>query len=664
MPAITCSPASGSTFAAGTTTVTCTATNTCGNASCTFNVTVNTASAASTGITSSNGTNICTGSSTILTQTGGTLGTGASYKWYTGSCGGTLAGTGTTLTVNPTATTTYYVRGEGACNNTSCASVTIIVSTAPPAGGIYTPVNVPQYACNGNSFAASCNVVSNVLIYTWDGPSGTFFNGGNTNPYNTASNNVTVNFGPPSGAGYQICVQGSNACGATNRKCGFVMGTVGTPANISGSTTACVNTSGTYSIPAVAQATGYTWTTTGNMTVTGGAGTTSVTVSFGAGFTSGTLCVAAHTPCYTGGSRCMNIATLTASPGAISGPSPACPGSTQTYSVPTVSGANTYNWTLPAGATGSSTTHSINVTFLAGYIGGNISVTITSVCGSSSVAQAHYIASGTPLTPSAIVSSGGTTGLCSQTVVFTCSTVAGSSSYTWTVPSGTIINSGQGSNSINVTFPNNLSNTAQMCVTANGTCGSSLQRCLQVRGAPATPGAITLQDGPVCTGGANNFSIPSDAGTTTYTWSLAPATMGHIILASGTSCTAGNWTGASGSIVVMASNACGGSTGTLAINPVNCARIGKDVQSSTAMNLNVYPNPAHDRITVEFNATASGNYSLNIMDMTGRLISTTANTSSEGLNSQVIDVSNLAKGMYLLELRVNDSSEKLRIVVE
>ena len=82
------------------------------------------------------------------------------------------------------------------------------------------------------------------------------------------------------------------------------------------------------------------------------------------------------------------------------------------------------------------------------------------------------------------------------------------------------------------------------------------------------------------------------------------------------------------------------------------------------MNLNVYPNPVHDRITVEFNATASGNYSLNIMDMTGRLLSTAANTSIEGLNTQVIDVSNLAKGMYMLELRASDSSEKLRIVVE
>ncbi|MEI2420462.1 hypothetical protein V6O07_09315, partial [Arthrospira platensis SPKY2] len=30
--------------------------------------------------------------------------------WYTGSCGGTLVGTGSPLTVSPTVTTTYYAR--------------------------------------------------------------------------------------------------------------------------------------------------------------------------------------------------------------------------------------------------------------------------------------------------------------------------------------------------------------------------------------------------------------------------------------------------------------------------------------------------------------------------------------------------------------------------
>jgi len=75
-----------------------------------------------------NKNNICPGISVQLSLTGGTLGTAASWKWYTGSCGTTLAGTGSTLTVAPAVTTTYYVRAEGTCNTTTCVAVTINVS--------------------------------------------------------------------------------------------------------------------------------------------------------------------------------------------------------------------------------------------------------------------------------------------------------------------------------------------------------------------------------------------------------------------------------------------------------------------------------------------------------------------------------------------------------
>ncbi|MEP7256590.1 MAG: T9SS type A sorting domain-containing protein, partial [Ferruginibacter sp.] len=75
-----------------------------------------------------NKNNICPGISVGLGITGGTLGTGASWKWYTGACGTTLVGTGSSLTVTPAVTTTYYVRAEGSCNNTTCVAVTVNIS--------------------------------------------------------------------------------------------------------------------------------------------------------------------------------------------------------------------------------------------------------------------------------------------------------------------------------------------------------------------------------------------------------------------------------------------------------------------------------------------------------------------------------------------------------
>jgi hypothetical protein len=71
---------------------------------------------------------ICMGGNTNISVTGGSLGTGASWKWYTGGCeNGTYIGTGATINVNPQTTTTYFVRAEGDCGNTTCVYVTVTV---------------------------------------------------------------------------------------------------------------------------------------------------------------------------------------------------------------------------------------------------------------------------------------------------------------------------------------------------------------------------------------------------------------------------------------------------------------------------------------------------------------------------------------------------------
>lgn len=92
-----------------------------------FLLTAKNSSTAPSGATSSVN-NICPGDPATLTVQGGSLGNGAVWRWYTGSCGGTLIGTGASIIVNPLTTTTYYVRAEGDCNITTCASVTITIN--------------------------------------------------------------------------------------------------------------------------------------------------------------------------------------------------------------------------------------------------------------------------------------------------------------------------------------------------------------------------------------------------------------------------------------------------------------------------------------------------------------------------------------------------------
>ncbi|HOD88965.1 MAG TPA: FISUMP domain-containing protein [Bacteroidales bacterium] len=69
---------------------------------------------------------IWSGSSTTLSCSGGS---GTTFKWYTGSCGGTYVGQGQNLSVSPTSTTKYYGRWENSCGNSSCKNITVTVST-------------------------------------------------------------------------------------------------------------------------------------------------------------------------------------------------------------------------------------------------------------------------------------------------------------------------------------------------------------------------------------------------------------------------------------------------------------------------------------------------------------------------------------------------------
>jgi len=96
-----------------------------------INVTVKVSSVAPTGATVDNN-NFCPGAfaNITLSYVGGTLGTGAVARWYSDATFTTLVGTGQNLVIAaPLVTTTYYVRFEGDCNNTTAASVTVTVKT-------------------------------------------------------------------------------------------------------------------------------------------------------------------------------------------------------------------------------------------------------------------------------------------------------------------------------------------------------------------------------------------------------------------------------------------------------------------------------------------------------------------------------------------------------
>jgi subtilisin-like proprotein convertase family protein len=345
--------------------------------------------------------------------------------------------------------------------------------------------------------------------------------------------------------------------------CGEACAAPAQPGTITGNTTVCSGSTNTYSITSVSGATGYTWTVPSGATINSGQGTTSISVTFGT--SSGNVSVTANNSCGSSTARtsAITVNTVPAQPGTITGNTTVCSGSTNTYSITSVSGATGYTWTVPSGATinsGQGTT-SISVTF--GTSSGNVSVTANNSCGSSTARTSAITVNTVPAQPGTIT---GNTTVCSgSTNTYSITSVSGATGYTWTVPSGATINSGQGTTSISVTFGTSSGNVS---VTANNSCGSSTARtsAITVNTVPAQPGTITGNT-TVCSGSTNTYSITSVSGATGYTWTVPSGAT--INSGQGTTSISVTFGTSSGNVSVTANNSCGSSTARTSAITVN-----------------------------------------------------------------------------------------------
>jgi hypothetical protein len=71
------------------------------------------------------------------------------------------------------------------------------------------------------------------------------------------------------------------------------------------------------------------------------------------------------------------------------------------------------------------------------------------------------------------------------------------------------------------------------------------------------------------------------------------------------------------------------------------------VAEEDLLSVSIFPNPANDKLTVSFDAT--GDYTVSIVDLLGREVSSKANTAS-GVQSIDFNVTNLAKGNYIVTI--------------
>lgn len=100
----------------------------------------------------------------------------------------------------------------------------------------------------------------------------------------------------------------------------------------------------------------------------------------------------------------------------------------------------------------------------------------------------------------------------------------------------------------------------------------------------------------------------------------------------------------------------------LRINARNTAWREAELQVSNEVN--VFPNPANDKVHIQFSTSMSEDVIIRLVDLTGRQIQSAIMTTEAGENTFAFDVMQLPKGIYLMELNSAENRAVKRFVKE
>ncbi|MEI6853496.1 MAG: SBBP repeat-containing protein, partial [Bacteroidota bacterium] len=224
------------------------------------------------------------------------------------------------------------------------------------------PANVN---CNGSiNGTATANVIGGGIApftYLW-----------NTTPAQTSQTAISL----PAG-NYTVTI--TDNLGATNSACVDITQPSPLSITITPSNSISICQSNSVTISETSGYSGYLWSPHGETTnsiTANTAGTYSVTITNSSG------CTASSSPIS------VTVNTIPSAAGTITGSGTVCQGQNSVvYTVPSIANATSYIWTLPNGATGTSSTNSISVNFGLTATSDNISVHGNNYCGDGTISN-------------------------------------------------------------------------------------------------------------------------------------------------------------------------------------------------------------------------------------------------------------------------------------
>ncbi|WP_066838465.1 ice-binding family protein [Rufibacter ruber] len=337
------------------------------------------------------------------------------------------------------------VTAVNGCGTSAARTKTVTTIPIPATPG---QIKGTAYQCAGaTKISYSIDAVPGATSYQWKVPADWKITTGQ------GSVSVQVTVGKTSG---ELSVVAVNKCGTSEAGTLAVFSSTATssaPGKITpeGAAVLCAGqTNLKYSILPVPSASSYLWEVPDGWEITKGQGTSAVEVK--AGPTSGEVSVKVINGCGESSPSVLAVNIDKSTPlqlSAITGQADVC--SSQkglSYSVPAVAGVNTYHWTVPDGWSITSGQGTNTVVVTAGSEGGSLQVAASNNCHAAS-ARFTSTVSATPAAPVVILDeSNPCTGL-----QYSIAAVPGATSYTWSVPAGWSISSGQGSTAIKVAAP-------------------------------------------------------------------------------------------------------------------------------------------------------------------------------------------------------------------
>ncbi len=596
-------------------------------------------------------TNICEGQTNQLFVSSSTYATG--YNW--------TVPTGATIVGNANNDSIYVdfaigalsgnitVQGTNACGN-SVTTTTLAITILPlvaPAGAISGNATVCE---NTTNIMYMVSAIANATGYNWTVPAGAIITAG----ANTTM--ITVDF-PVGSISGNVTVAGTNSCGAgaASTFAVVVNPLPGTPGAITGSTTVCANSMNVmYMVPAIANATGYSWTVPSGAAIVAGGNTNMITVDFPFGSVSGNITVMGVNSCgnsITTSTLMVTIVDTAGAIGSITGPIAVCAGQMGVnFVVPTVTNAIGYNWSLPAGATivAGANTNSIMVDFSNSPTSGNVTVYGYNTCDSSMVATlaitaTQLLGNAAPITGLATVCQG------QSTVVYTIPAVANATGYNWTVPTGATIVLGANTNSITVDYSNSAL-SGSVTAYATNSCFTGATVSLSVNVLPLPVAAFQY----AFNGGIAGFVNNSTNGNT-YVWTFGDGASDTVMSPIHTYTVNGTYT-----VKLVVTNGCGSDSITVVLN-VNS--VGISNTNTIIDNINVFPNPSNGIINIQITSQSS-NAQLRIMDASGKIVYNERINTLNGQYNNTIDLSNNAKGVYSLQIITNNQVITKKVVLD